>query len=45
MRAWFGPPLYVSAAAGVFDAELKLVDADIRRQLEQLLAQFVQAIG
>jgi chromate reductase len=45
MRAWFGPPLYVSAAAGVFDAELKLVDADIRRQLAQLLVQFVQAIG
>jgi NAD(P)H-dependent FMN reductase len=45
MRAWFGAPLYVSAVAGVFDADGRLVDADVRRRLAQLLAEFVQAIG
>jgi NAD(P)H-dependent FMN reductase len=45
MRPWFGAPLYVSAAAGVFDGEGRLVDADVRKQLAQLLREFAQAIG
>ena len=45
MRAWFGPPLYVSATPGVFDAEGRLVDADIRKQLQQLLEGFAKVIG
>jgi NAD(P)H-dependent FMN reductase len=45
MRPWFGAPLYVSAAASVFDAQGRLVDADVHKQLEQLLRDFVQAIG
>ena len=45
MRPWFGAPLYVSAAAGVFDGEGRLVDADVRAQLQQLLSDFAQAIG
>jgi NAD(P)H-dependent FMN reductase len=44
-RTWFGPPLYVSAAAGVFDAEGRLVDADVRARLAQLLKDFVQLIA
>jgi NAD(P)H-dependent FMN reductase len=45
MRAWFGAPLYVSAAASVFDAEGRLVDADVRARLAQLLNDFAQVIG
>jgi chromate reductase, NAD(P)H dehydrogenase (quinone) len=45
MRAWFGAPLYVSAAASVFDAEGRLVDADVRARLAQLLKDFAQVIG
>jgi NAD(P)H-dependent FMN reductase len=45
MRPWFGAPLYVSAAAGVFDREGRLVDADVRAHLQQLLSDFAQAIG
>src|SRR5450631_4714498 len=44
-RTWFGPPLYVSATPGVFDAEGRLVDADIRKQLQQLLEGFAKVIG
>jgi chromate reductase len=45
MRAWFGTPLYVSAAAGMFDAQGRLVDADVRARLGQLLKDFAQVIG
>jgi len=44
-RTWFGPPLYVSAAAGVFDADGRLVDAEVRAHLAQLLKEFAQVIG
>jgi NAD(P)H-dependent FMN reductase len=39
MRIWAGPRLYVSGAAKVFDAEGALVDADVKK----LLDNFVQA--
>jgi NAD(P)H-dependent FMN reductase len=45
MRPWFGAPLYVSGAASVFDGEGRLVDADVRMQLEELLRKFARAIG
>jgi NAD(P)H-dependent FMN reductase len=45
MRAYFGTPLYVSGAADVFDGTGRLVDAGVRTCLEQLLKDFVQAIG
>ena len=45
MRAWFGPPLYVSATPGVFDAEGRLVDAEVRARLGQLLKDFAQVLG
>jgi chromate reductase len=45
MRPWFGAPLYVSAAANVFDGEGRLVDADVRARLQQLLSDFAQAIS
>lgn len=45
MRPWFGTPLYVSSAASVFDAQGRLVNAEVRMHLEQLLMDFVQAIG
>jgi chromate reductase len=45
MRPWFGAPLYVSNAAGVFDADGKLIDAEIRKQLATLLREFAAAIG
>jgi NAD(P)H-dependent FMN reductase len=45
MRPWFGAPLYVSGAASVFDAEGRLIDADIRNRLQVLLREFAQAIG
>jgi hypothetical protein len=45
MRPWFGTPLYVSAAAGVVDAQGRLIDADVRARLEQLLRDFAQVIG
>jgi len=45
MRAWFGAPLYVSAAASVFDAQGHLVDADVRKGLEHLLREFAKVIG
>jgi NAD(P)H-dependent FMN reductase len=44
MRPWFGAPLYVSGAASVFDAEGRLIDADVRNHLEVLLREFVLAI-
>src|ERR1700733_985115 len=37
-------PLYVSGAASVFDAEGRLIDADVRNHLEVLLREFVLAI-
>jgi hypothetical protein len=45
MRPWFGTPLYVSGAASVFDAQGRLVDADVRMHLENLLRDFAQAIS
>ena len=45
MRPWFGAPLYVSGAASVFDAEGRLIDADIRNRLQVLLREFAQAIA
>jgi chromate reductase len=45
MRAFFGVPLYVSGAAAVFDAHGHLVDADVRKHLEQLLRDFAQSLG
>ena len=44
-RTWFGSPLYVSAAAAVFDAEGRLVDADVRKHLTQFLKDFAAVIG
>ena len=44
-RTWFGPPLYVSGAASVFDAQGRLIDAQVRARLTQLLQDFVQVIG
>lgn len=44
-RLWFGPPLYVSGAAAVFDAEGRLVDADVRAHLTKLLKDFAQVVG
>jgi chromate reductase len=44
-RTWFGPPLYVSGAASVFDADGRLIDADVRARLAKLLQDFVQVIG
>jgi chromate reductase len=44
-RPWFGTPLYVSGAASVFDAQGRLVDADVRMHLENLLRDFAQAIS
>src|SRR6204780_5997706 len=45
MRPWFGTPLYVSGAASVFDEQGRLVDADVRMHLENLLRDFAQAIS
>lgn len=45
MRPWFGAPLYVSNAASVFDADGRLIDADVRARLEVLLREFAAAIG
>ncbi|HEY5103340.1 MAG TPA: NADPH-dependent FMN reductase [Steroidobacteraceae bacterium] len=44
-RTWFGPPLYVSGAASVFDAEGRLTDADLRAKLAQFLQEFALVIG
>lgn len=44
MRPWFGVPLYVSAAAGTFDAQGNLVDAELRSRLRDLLANYARAI-
>jgi chromate reductase len=44
-RMWFGPPLYVSGAASVFDAEGRLVDADVRARLAQFLKDFAAVLG
>jgi chromate reductase len=44
-RTWFGPPLYVSGAASVFDAAGRLVDADVRTRLARLLKDFAAVIG
>jgi chromate reductase, NAD(P)H dehydrogenase (quinone) len=41
-RAWFGGRLYVSSAAKVFDAEGKLVDAEVDKQLAAFVAGFVE---
>jgi NAD(P)H-dependent FMN reductase len=38
--AWFGPKLYVSSAAKVFDAEGKLVDEAIRTNLGKYMSGF-----
>jgi chromate reductase, NAD(P)H dehydrogenase (quinone) len=45
VRPWFGAPLYVSNAASVFDADGRLIDADVRGRLEVLLREFAAAIG
>ncbi len=45
MRPYFGIPLYVSGAADVFDGDGRLIDAGVRKGLQQLLKDFVQVIG
>ena len=37
---WFGPRLYVSSAARVFDAEGRIVDETVRASLAKYLAGF-----
>ncbi|MFO7276782.1 MAG: NADPH-dependent FMN reductase [Pseudomonadota bacterium] len=44
-RPWFGPPLYVSNADRVFDANGTLVDADVRERLREFLAGFAQFVA
>jgi chromate reductase len=44
-RTWFGPPLYVSNAASVFDAEGHLIDPEVRTKLAHLLQEFALVIG
>jgi chromate reductase len=44
-RPWFGPPLYVADAGAVFDAEGRLVDADVRELLEKFLQGFAKVIN
>lgn len=39
-RPWFGKVLYVAGAAAVFDAEGRLVDEKVRRQLTEFMAGF-----
>jgi NAD(P)H-dependent FMN reductase len=39
-RTWFGKQLYVSSASTVFDAEGRLVDEKIAKQLEGFMAGF-----
>ena len=41
-RPWFGPRLMVSAAKSVFDESGKLVDDQVRKQLEAFMAGFVE---
>ncbi len=43
--AWFGPRVYVSSAATVFDAEGRLVDEAVRRSLTNFLEGFLEFIG
>ena len=44
-RPWFGPPLYVSNAANVFDDAGELIDTEVRRKLQEFLREFVGVIG
>jgi NAD(P)H-dependent FMN reductase len=44
-RAWFGAPLYISGAAAVFDAQGRLIDADVRARLGKFLEGFARVIG
>lgn len=43
-RAWFGPRLMVSGAAKVFDAEGRLTDEGIKKQLQSFVAGFAEFI-
>jgi len=42
---WFGPRLYVSGAAKVFDAELRLTDETIRTNIGKFLVGFSEFIA
>jgi NAD(P)H-dependent FMN reductase len=44
-RPWFGKQLYVSGAAGVFDADGRLVDEKVRKHLTELLVGFAAFVG
>jgi chromate reductase len=44
-KPWFGGRLLVSRAQSVFDAEGKLFDDNIKKQLEQFMRGFVEFIG
>ena len=44
-RPWFGRQLYVANAGQVFDAEGRLIDDTVRRQLTQFMAGFVEFVN
>jgi len=44
-QTWFGPRVYVSEAAQVFDAEGRLVDGAVRTAASQFLAGFADQIA
>lgn len=43
-RPWFGRQLYVAGAAQVFDAEGRLVDAQVRTLLSEFMAGFAEFV-
>ena len=43
-QPWNGPPLYVSSAASVFDAEGALVDEKVKQLLTRFMAGFVSFV-
>jgi chromate reductase, NAD(P)H dehydrogenase (quinone) len=43
-KPWFGGRLLVSRAATVFDEHGKLIDENVRKQLEQFLRGFVEFV-
>ncbi|MBX3261528.1 MAG: NAD(P)H-dependent oxidoreductase [Labilithrix sp.] len=43
-HAWFGKQLYVGSAGQAFDAEGKLVDEKVRKQLGDLVAAFAASV-
>jgi len=42
VRPWFGPRLHVAGAGQVFDAAGRLVDAQVRKQVQEFMAGFAK---